>query len=73
MTTSDISDQVKEVYGQDESEYTIYNVTNRITEHVKSWQNRPLEQVYFTVWMDGIVLKVKQNGKYINKCNYESF
>lgn len=27
-----------------------------------------MEQVYFTVWMDGIVLKVKQNGKYINKC-----
>lgn len=70
MTTSDISDQVKEVYGVDVSEGTISNVTNRITEHVKSWQNRPLESVYFMVWMDGIVLKVKQNGKYINKCIY---
>jgi putative transposase len=70
MTTSDISDQVKEVYGLDVSEGTISNVTNRITEHVKTWQNRPLEPVYFTVWMDGIVLKVKQNGKYINKCIY---
>ncbi|RFS18644.1 IS256 family transposase [Chitinophaga silvatica] len=70
MTTSDISDQVKEIYGVDVSEGTISNVTNRITEHVKSWQNRPLEPVYFMVWMDGIVLKVKQNGKYINKCIY---
>ncbi|OMP74990.1 IS256 family transposase [[Flexibacter] sp. ATCC 35208] len=70
MTTSDISDQVKEVYGLDVSEGTISNVTNRITEHVKTWQNRPLEPVYFTVWMDGIILKVKQNGKYINKCIY---
>jgi len=70
MTTSDISDQVKEVYGVDVSEGTISNVTNRITEHVKSWQNRVLEPVYFMVWMDGIVLKVKQNGKYINKCIY---
>jgi transposase-like protein len=68
MTTSDISTQVKEIYGVDVSEGTISNVTNRIIEHVKEWQNRPLEQVYFTVWMDGIVLKVKQNGKYINKC-----
>ena len=68
MTTSDISAQVKEIYGVDVSEGTISNVTNRIIEHVKEWQNRPLEQVYFTVWMDGIVLKVKQNGKYINKC-----
>lgn len=70
MTTSDISQQVKEVYGVDVSEGTISNVTNRIVEHIKDWQNRPLERVYFTVWMDGIVLKVKQNGKFINKCIY---
>lgn len=70
MTTSDISSHVKEIYGVDVSEGTISNVTNRIIEHVKEWQNRPLESVYFTVWMDGIVLKVKQNGKYINKCIY---
>lgn len=70
MTTSDISEQVKEVYGVEVSEGTISNVTHRILEHVKEWQNRPLESVYFTVWMDGIVLKVKQGGKYINKCIY---
>jgi transposase-like protein len=68
MTTSDISEQVKEIYGVDVSEGTISNVTNRILEHVKEWQDRPLESIYFTVWMDGIVLKVRQNGKYINKC-----
>lgn len=70
MTTSDICAQVREIYGVDVSEGTISNVTNRIIEHVKEWQNRPLEQVYFTVWMDGIMLKIKQNGKYINKCVY---
>lgn len=70
MTTSDISAQVKEIYGMDVSEGTISNVTNRIIEHVKKWQVRPLEQVYLTVWMDGIMLKIKQNGKYINKCVY---
>ena len=70
MTTADISEQVKEVYGVDVSEGTVSNVTNRIIEHLKGWQNRPLESVYFTVWMDGIVLKVRQNGKYINKCIY---
>jgi transposase-like protein len=68
MTTSDICEQVKEIYGVDVSEGTISNVTNRIIEHVKEWQNRPLESVYFTVWMDGIAIKVRQNGKYINKC-----
>lgn len=70
MTTSDISQQVKEIYGVNVSEGTISNVTNRILELVKEWQNRPLEPVYFTIWMDGIVLKVKQNGRYINKCIY---
>jgi putative transposase len=70
MTNSDISDHVKELYGLDVSEGTISNVTNRVIEHVKEWQSRPLEPVYYTVWMDGIVLKVKHNGKYINKCIY---
>lgn len=70
MTVSDICQQVKEVYGVDVSEGTISNVTHRIHEHVKEWQNRPLEPVYFIVWMDGIVLKVKHNGRYINKCIY---
>ena len=70
MTTSDISNHVKEIYGTEVSEGTISNVTNRIIEHLKEWQSRPLEPVYFTVWMDGIVLKIKHNGKYINKCIY---
>jgi putative transposase len=68
MTTSDISGQVKEIYGVDVSEGTISNITNRMIEHVKEWQNRPLETVYYIVWMDGISIKVRQNGKYINKC-----
>jgi len=68
MTTGDITDQVKEFYGVNVSEGTISNITNRMLGVINEWQNRPLESVYFTVWMDGIVIKVKQNGKYINKC-----
>ncbi len=71
MTTSDICGQVKEVCGVDVSEGIISNVTNRIIEHVKEWQIRPLEAFFLLCGrMDGIVLKVKQNGKYINKCIY---
>ena len=70
MTTADISAQVKQVYGVEVSEGTISNVTNKMLEHVKEWQQRPLEPVYFVVWMDGIMLKVKHNGKYQNKCIY---
>jgi len=70
MSNSDISAHVKEIYGVEVSEGTVTNVTHRILEHVKDWQNRPLESVYFTVWMDGIVMKVRQNGRYLNKCIY---
>ncbi|MCU7552962.1 transposase, partial [Chitinophagaceae bacterium LB-8] len=70
MTTSDISEQVKQVYGVEVSEGTISNVTNRILEHVKEWQNRPLESLYYVVWMDGIMLKIKHSGHYQNKCIY---
>lgn len=70
MTTSDICAQVKDMYGVDVSEGTVSNVTARILEHVKEWQSRPLEPVYYVVWMDGIMLKMKESGRYINKCIY---
>jgi putative transposase len=70
MTTSDISEQVRQIYGVEVSESTISNVTDRITEYVRQWQQRPLEPVYYVLWMDGIVLKIKQSGRYINKCIY---
>jgi transposase-like protein len=70
MTTSDISEQVKQVYGVDVSEGTVSHVTARIIEHVKEWQSRPLEPVYYVVWMDGIMLHIKHGGKYVNKCIY---
>ena len=67
MTTRDIEEQVKEMYGIEVSEGTISNVTNRLIDNIKQWQNRPLESVYFIVWMDGISLKIRSNGKVINK------
>jgi transposase-like protein len=39
-------------------------------ESAKEWQQRRLEPVYFTVWMDGIILKIREDGKVINKCIY---
>jgi transposase-like protein len=55
MSTHDIEEQVREMYGIDVSEGTISNVTNRIIEHVKEWQSRPLEKRYYVLWLDGIV------------------
>lgn len=70
MSTRDIEDQIREVYGVDVSESTVSTVTGRIIDHIKEWQVRPLEPVYFTCWMDGIQFKIRHNGKVINKCIY---
>lgn len=70
MSNSDIEEQIREVYNFDISTSTISRITNRITEDILTWQNRPLEPVYLIVWMDGIVFKVRENSKVINKTIY---
>ena len=70
MSVSDIEEQIKDVYNFDVSASTISRITSRIAEDIVSWQNRPLEPVYLIVWMDGIVFKVRENSKVINKTIY---
>src|ERR1051325_12185579 len=62
MTTADISDQVKQVYGVEVSEGTISNVTARIIEHVKAWQAPPLESVFYGGGMDAICFRFTKKG-----------
>lgn len=70
MSNSDIEEQIREVYGFDVSTSTISRITDRITNDIVAWQNRPLESVYLIVWMDGIVFKVRENSKVVNKTVY---
>lgn len=67
MNTRDVEEQIKEIYGVDVSETTVSNITSKMASAIKEWQSRPLEPVYFAVWMDGISFKIRQNGKIINK------
>lgn len=70
MTVRDIEAQIREVYGYNISDATISNVTAKVQTLVTEWQSRPLSSMYYVVWMDGIVFKVRQNGKVINKTVY---
>lgn len=70
MSVRDIELQIKDIYGYSISDATISNITAKVQSHITEWQNRPLSTVYFVVWMDGIVFKVRQNGKVINKTIY---
>jgi transposase-like protein len=70
MTVRDIEAQIREMYGCNISDATISNVTSKVQTLITEWQSRPLSSMYFVVWMDGIVFKVRQNGKVINKTVY---
>ena len=70
MTTSDIEQQIHEMYNFNISTATISRITDKITGDIIAWKNRPLEQTYLIVWMDGIVFKVRENSKVINKTIY---
>ena len=70
MSNSDIEEQIREVYDFDVSTSTISRITDKVTDDIVAWQNRPLEPVYLITWMDGIVFKVRENSKVINKTMY---
>jgi len=70
ISNSDIEEQIREVYNFDVSTSTISRITDRVTGDVIAWQNRPLDPVYLIVWMDGIVFKVRENSKVVNKAVY---
>jgi transposase-like protein len=70
MSNSDIEEQIREIYNFELSTSTISRITDRISNDIVAWQNRALEPVYLIVWMDGIVFKVRENSKVINKTIY---
>ena len=70
MSNSDIEEQIREVYDIDVSTSTISRITERVTADIIAWQSRALEPVYLIVWMDGIVFKVRESSKVINKTIY---
>jgi transposase-like protein len=70
MSTTDIQEQIEQIYGVRVDSTSVSIITNSMMESIKEWQNRPLEEVYFVVWMDGISTKIRHNGKVVNKTVY---
>lgn len=67
MTTREIAAAFKELYDADVSPALISKVTDAVMEQVVEWQNRPSDAVYPIVYLDCIVLKVRQDSRVINK------
>lgn len=70
MTTRDIQGHLQEIYGVDVSPTLISQVTDAISEEVKLWQNRPLDEVYPIVYLDAVRIKVRHDSRVINKAVY---
>lgn len=70
MTTRDISDHLKTVYGVDASAEMISKMTDRILPIAKEWQNRPLDRKYAIVFMDAIHYNVRQDNAIVKKAVY---
>ncbi|EMV29220.1 IS256-like element IS1414 family transposase [Escherichia coli] len=70
MTTREIAAAFKELYDADVSPALISKVTDAVMEQIVEWQNRPLDAVYPIVYLDCIVLKVRQDSRVINKSGF---
>jgi putative transposase len=70
MTTRDIVDTFAELYGADISPTLVSQVTNAVLDKVIEWQTRPLDAVYPILYLDCIVVKIRQDKRVINKAVY---
>jgi putative transposase len=70
MSTRDIQDHMQEIYGLEVSPQLVSDVTAAVCEELHAWQSRALEPVYLAVYLDALVVKVRDKGVVINKSIY---
>ncbi len=59
MTTREIETYISDLYGSGVSRETVSRVTAAVLEDAKAWQQRPLEQVYPILYLDALVIKIR--------------
>jgi len=67
MSTRNICETFKEMYDVDVSPTLISKVTEGVMDEVLAWQNRPLDSVYPVLYLDCIVVKIREDKRVINK------
>src|ERR1700722_16579676 len=70
MSTREIQGHLEDMYKVEVSPQLISNVTEEVMEEVKNWQNRPLDAVYPIVYLDALVVKIRDAGHVRNKAIY---
>ena len=69
LTTGEISAHFQEIYGASVSKETVSRITDRVIEEMQSWQSRPLDGVYAAVFIDALVVKIR-DGQVANRPIY---
>jgi putative transposase len=69
LTTGEISAHFAEIYGASVSKETISRITDKVLEEMQAWQTRPLDEIYAAVFIDAIVVKVR-DGQVANRPFY---
>lgn len=67
MTLRDIQFHLVSTIGTEVSHETISKIVDEISEEVLAWQRRPLEPIYPVIYLDALVVKVKDGGHTRNK------
>ena len=67
MTVRDIQHHLARTIGTELSHETISNITDAVAEEVKAWQARPLEEIYPIIYLDALVVKVRDGHQVRNK------
>lgn len=70
MSTRDITHHLEQVYGTRLPAEQVSRITEQVMEEVRAWQTRPLDPVYAVVFLDAIVVKVRDNHVVTNKPAY---
>jgi putative transposase len=70
MTVRDIQAHLAEIYGVRVGHDLISTVTDTVLEDVKAWQSRPLEDVYPVLYLDALVVKIRDGGAVRRKACY---
>uniref|UniRef100_UPI0010A9C5B7 IS256 family transposase n=1 Tax=Agromyces sp. H66 TaxID=2529859 RepID=UPI0010A9C5B7 len=67
MTIRDIQHHLGSTIGTDLSHETISKITDQVAEEVLAWQHRPLESLYPVIYLDAIIVKIREGGHVRNK------
>ena len=67
LSTRDIQGHLEELYSTEVSPTLISAVTDAVHDELNAWQNRPLDAMYTVIWLDALVLKVRDHGVVQNK------